>query len=113
MALRSKWPHLAFGVVLLVGVAACDPDRDRCPEGSVPNPHASTCTIADQLVVVSVDQDAVESAMAAHGGEVLEATGTTYTIRFPVDDLDELERIRQALSAAGLDVRYAVVISPF
>ena len=100
---------VALGGVFVLG----RPNGDSCPAGSVFHLPAGTCILPDVLVV-SGEKDAVEAAVANLNGQVRWTTfGTSHNVQFRVADLGELDRIKESLTTAGFNVRYALVTSLF
>lgn len=53
----------------------------------------------------------VEDAVSQFGGHILPLGGAAPVVRFPVTDVDQLDRIKAALEAEGFEVRYLVAYS--
>lgn len=96
------------GVVFVLGRS----NADGCPTGSVFHPPAGTCIVRDVLVV-SGEKDAVEAAVAKLNGQIRWTTFGSHNVQFRVADLSELDRIKEDLTRAGFEVRYALVADLF
>jgi catechol 2,3-dioxygenase-like lactoylglutathione lyase family enzyme len=59
---------------------------------------------------VDGERDRVEAAVAEYGGTILFTTLGGHHVRFPVDDPTALDRIKDALMAAGFEVRYSLIL---
>jgi hypothetical protein len=80
---------------------------DGCEGDSVFHPPAGICIIPNDLLLTSPDRQAVQAAIEPFGGHIVTTVLTSYHfVRFPVDGLQELDRIKEELSRAGWDVQY-------
>jgi hypothetical protein len=102
-----RWKMLIVVVVLIVvGVVALFVVRsDVCPPDSVPHPPAGSCINPKTLLVTGSLED-VADAVSEFEGTVLPSRGNMRLVRVPVEDLDELDKIKAALESAGFNVQY-------
>lgn len=109
--LSLRWKVLLIFLVLAVaGIAAFLFVRDDfCPGDSLLHPPAGTCIDPTNLIVAGSVED-VDEAVAKFGGRiVLPSRSNMHHVSLPVDGLEDLDRIKATLEAAGFEVLYAVV----
>jgi hypothetical protein len=85
---------------------------NRCPDEWVVDVDGG-CVLPDQISVVTYDPQSradLEAAIAIYDGEITFAwegkRSGIYSVRFPVDDLGELGRIRDVLISSGFSAGF-------
>ena len=108
---RQRW--LVFAIVLLMTAVALvvllQTRDDGCTDPSVFHLPAGTC-ISPSSLEVDGERGRVEAAIARYNGSILFTTFGSHHVRFPIDDLTGLDRIKDELTAAGFEVQYSLVL---
>jgi hypothetical protein len=94
---------------LAVVAVVTRPTDDRCPSGTVYHLPAGTC-IAPSSLILEGDVSDVEAAIAPYQGSILFTTFGMHHVRFPVESLAALDRVKDKLVEAGFEVRYSLVL---
>jgi len=110
---RMRHPAVVVPIVLLVLIVAVAGlvrgQNDDCPGRAVFHLPAGTCMNPSSLEVDG-ERNRVEAAIFPYGGTILYTTFGSHHVRFPVDDIDALDRIKDELTEAGFEVRYTLVL---
>jgi hypothetical protein len=104
---------IALGVLLVAALAFVRAQDDGCPDGWVM--YEDDCTIANELVVMTSDGQVradVEAAIASSNGKIVFAVDDAgiYTVRYPVEDPEDLAPLKEALELAGFHVAYQTMV---
>lgn len=95
--------------MLRASVSCGRPQATACPDPAIYYLPAGSCMNPSTLEV-SGDRERVEAAIARHKGSILFTTQVGHHVTFPEDDPVALDRIKDDLTRAGLDVQYSFLI---
>jgi hypothetical protein len=101
---------IALILLVVAGLALVRWQDERCPDETVF--YQDGCVFPDSLSVVLKDgQDRahLEAAIAAYDGKIrIDVAERIFSVTFPVEDVEELDRVRAALEAAGFQVGFSI-----
>lgn len=112
---RRRWAILlVVAAIAAAGLAitfslGSGSSSDVCAGGSVLHLPAGTCINPTALLVTGTPQE-VRDAVAEFEGRILYSVYDMRFVRLPVEDLDELDRIKAELEADGFQVEYVLVL---
>jgi len=81
-----------------------------CPQGSVLHPPASTC-IDPRALYVTGPYEEVTAVASEFGGWANHRQDGSRMVLLPIKDLDELDRLKEALEEAGFKGQYVPAYS--
>jgi hypothetical protein len=105
---------IAAILAVVAGVALVRWQEERCPDQTVF--YQDGCVFPDSLSVVLKDgqeRAQLEVAIAADDGKIGSDIAGIFSVTFPVEDVDELDRVRAALEVAGFQVGFEHPLSLF
>jgi hypothetical protein len=108
---RERRTWLAIWIILIVGGSVIlRAQGNECERGFE---FDGGCIATNELRVIHDGRDAVEAAVAKHGGKVSQALDWTperFVVQFEVHGLNDLRRIKADIEAAGLEVQFVPLL---
>lgn len=107
---------IASAMILAVasGFLCAQKTGDKWPPANVVRePASGQWVVVNELIILATGQD-IPSIIEVYKGKIVQMIKETdsYQVRFPVRNLDELNRIKEDLAKRGIKAVYAIVMKP-
>jgi hypothetical protein len=115
--MRPIFCPLIASVLIVASVGGCLSEQELeakwPPVNVVKEPKSGQWVVVNELIILATGQD-IPSLIKVYKGEIVHFVKETdsYQVRFPVRNLNELNRIKEELRKRGIRAVYAIVRKP-